>query len=324
MNAAYYVRPERIGLWLFVGVLTGIFWAGGQTRESTYEAVRYFPRDGDFVQVGYPPKGLHYVRRGRGPTIVLLHGDGGSTHDWTMANFDQLARHYDVIALDRPGFGFSETLPHQSIISQVRYIHRGLQLLGVRRPVLVGHSRGGEVATLFAEEYPDEIAGVVTLGGVCFSNRDLEPAWQYDLLRMPGLGNWLAHTVYVPAGRSEVKAGLDRAFAPEGRAPQTYANAYAALLMRPPTLLNWATDHDATVLDSLIIPRYRSIRVPFVIVNGQADQYVPIPMARRYARLIPGARLLEVPGAGHELMFRHADVVEQAIGMVLQKASDNR
>ncbi len=50
------------------------------------------------------------------------------------------------------------------------------------------------------------------------------------------------------------------------------------------------------------------------------NQNVPIAMARQYSQLIPGATLLEVPGAGHELMFRHPDVVEQAIEMVLKKA----
>jgi pimeloyl-ACP methyl ester carboxylesterase len=284
------------------------------------EAVRYFPQDGDFVQVGYPPKGLHYIRRGEGPTVVLIHGDGGSTYDWTMSNFDRLAQRYDVIAIDRPGFGFSETLPHQSILSQVRYIHRGLQLMGIHRPVLVGHSRGGEVATLFAEEHPDEIAGVVTLGGACFNTRDREPTGQYSLLRTPLLGKLLAHTFYVPMSQSSVKADLDHAFAPEGKSPDAYTKAYTTLLMRPQTLLNWAINHDSAVLDSLIVPRYGLIRVPFVVVNGQADQNVPIAMARRFCQMIPGARLLEVPGAGHELMFHHPAVVERAIDMVLQKA----
>lgn len=310
--------------WLRVSVLGALFMVGQlyiRTEESVSRAVFHFPRGSDFVQVGYPPKGLHYVRAGQGQNVVLIHGDGGSTYDWTMANFDRLSQQYDVIAIDRPGFGFSETLPHQSIISQVRYIHRGLQLMGIRRPVLVGHSRGGEVATLFAEEYPNEIAGVVTLGGTCFITEDREPAWQFKILQTPVIGKLLAHTLYVPVGKSLTEAGFDHAFSPEGKSPETYQEIYTALMMRPQTLLNWATDHDATVLDSLIIPRYKSIRVPFVVVNGQLDRNVPVAMARRYSQMIPGSQLLIVPDAGHELMFRHPEVVERAIGMVLEKAS---
>jgi pimeloyl-ACP methyl ester carboxylesterase len=306
------------GVYTFLALFFGTLLAQVQTQTIASEAVRYFPNGSDFVQVGYPPKALHYIRRGSGPTVVLIHGDGGSTYDWTMSNFDSLARHYDVIAIDRPGFGFSETLPHQSIISQVRYIHRGLQLMGVRRPVLVGHSRGGEVATLYAEEYPDDIAGVVTLGGACFNTTDHEPNWQHKLLRMPVVGPYLAYTVYVLFGREPTKAGLNQAFLPTGKAPKRYADTYTALLLRPQTLQNWAIDHDVFVLDSLIVPRYKTIRVPFVVVNGQADHNVPIAMARRYSQQIPGARLLEVPGAGHELMFSHPAVVERAIAMVLQ------
>ena len=303
-----------------IGLTLGLIWSAIKTIDMATRAVSYFPADGQFIQIGNPAKALHYVRWGKGPTVVLLHGDGGSTYDWTMANFNSLARHYDVIAIDRPGFGFSETLPNQSIPAQVVAIRAGLRQLGVHEPVLVGHSRGGEVAMLFAEEYPNEIAGVVTLGGACFNTSDLEPAWQYGLLQTPLLGKSLAHTVYIPIGKPMVKAGLDLAFAPEGSSPDAYTAAYAALLMRPQTLLNWAIDHDSAVLDTLIIPRYGFIRVPFVIVNGQADRNVSIAMAHRYSRMIPGARLIEVPGAGHKLMFHHPGVVERAIGMVLQKA----
>ncbi len=313
----------RFGMFQLVlfGSVLGLLWLCLQSANSVTEAtVRYFPDNGDFIQVGYPPKALHYIRKGSGPTVVLLHGDGGSTYDWTMANFDSLARHYDVIALDRPGFGFSETLPHQSILSQVRYIHRGLRQMGVRRPVLVGHSRGGQVATLMAEEYPDEIAGVVTLGGAGFNTQDREPSWQYDLLKVPVLGSFLANTVYIPFGKSAIKPSLDHAFAPERTAPDDYLAAYTALLMRPQTVQNWAIDHDLAVLDSLIILRYGAIRVPFVVVNGQLDQNVPVDMARRFSQQIPGSRLIEVPGAGHELMFFHANVVEQAISYVLRTA----
>lgn len=311
----------RIVCFAILGLTLGLIWSAMRTIDITTRAVSYFPADGQFVQIGNPAKALHYVRRGKGSTVVLIHGDGGSTYDWTMANFDSLARHYDVIALDRPGFGFSETLLNQSIPAQVVVIRAGLRQLGVHKPVLVGHSRGGEVATLFAEEYPDEIAGVVTLGGACFNTSGLEPSWQYNLLRTPVLGKSLAHTVYVPVGKPMVKAGLDHAFAPERTSPDAYTKVYTALLMRPQTLLNWAIDHDSAVLDTLIIPRYGTIRVPFVVVNGQADRNLPITMARRFSQMIPGARLIEVPGAGHELMFHHPGVVERAIGMVLQKAS---
>ena len=146
-----------VGVYTFLVLLFVTLLAQVQTQNIACDAVRYLPAGGNYVQVGYSAKALHYVRRGSGPTVVLIHGDGGSTYDWTMANFDSLPRHYDVIAIDRPGFGFSETLPHQFIPSLVQHIHRGLQQMGVRRPVLVGHSRGGEVVTLYAEEYPDDL-----------------------------------------------------------------------------------------------------------------------------------------------------------------------
>lgn len=119
MNKQVFFLRTTISLLALLAYV--ILQANFKTQSAIVKANRYFPRNGDFVQVGYPPKGLHYVRRGTGPTVVLIHGDGGSTYDWTLSNFDRLAQRYDVIAIDRPGFGFSETLPHQSILSQVRY-----------------------------------------------------------------------------------------------------------------------------------------------------------------------------------------------------------
>jgi pimeloyl-ACP methyl ester carboxylesterase len=70
------------------------------------------------VESKYPPLGtfvgieglkLHYVEKGSGQSVILLHGDGGTTYDFTLSPlFDQLAKKYHVLAFDRPGLGYSE------------------------------------------------------------------------------------------------------------------------------------------------------------------------------------------------------------------------
>jgi pimeloyl-ACP methyl ester carboxylesterase len=65
-----------------------------------------------------------------------------------------------------------------------------------------------------------------------------------------------------------------------------------------------------------MIPRYGEIEAPLVIIHGTADRNVPIEQARRLHQAAPNATLIEIPGAGHELMFLHPDDVMEGINLV--------
>ena len=69
----------RIVCFAIIGLTLGLIWSAIKTIDMATRAVSYFPADGQFIQIGNPAKALHYVRWGKGPTVVLLHGDGGST-----------------------------------------------------------------------------------------------------------------------------------------------------------------------------------------------------------------------------------------------------
>ena len=105
-----------------------------------------------------PPRGkfitvdgvrLHYLERGSGPAIVLLHGNGVSSEDFLVSGLiDTLAQTHHVIAFDRPGFGHSQR-PRRRVWTaqaQARLLLKALAQLGVRQPVVVGHSWGASVA----------------------------------------------------------------------------------------------------------------------------------------------------------------------------------
>jgi len=69
-------------------------------------AERRDPAGGEFITVDGVR--LHYIERGTGPTIVLLHGNGAMARDFVLSGlFDLLATDHRVIAFDRPGFGFA-------------------------------------------------------------------------------------------------------------------------------------------------------------------------------------------------------------------------
>jgi pimeloyl-ACP methyl ester carboxylesterase len=139
-----------------IAVLAGL---GVWTALIVRRAERRYPPAGEFVEVeGYR---LHYVEAGSGQPVVLLHGDSGSVLDFTLSPLmTALARDYHVFAFDRPGLGYSQR-PRAagSPFVQARMIYGALRTLGVKNPVLVGHSRGDPSALRWASSTPQKSPG---------------------------------------------------------------------------------------------------------------------------------------------------------------------
>jgi pimeloyl-ACP methyl ester carboxylesterase len=122
---------------------------------------------------------------------------------------------------------------------QARLIRQALESLSIEGSLLVGHSRGGNVALAYALAYPDDVAGVVALAAAPYGG---QVAFHNLSLTTPALGPLLAHRVYVPFGRGGVEAGLRAAFAPEASPPSDYVDVYAAHELRPGQLIAHAHD----------------------------------------------------------------------------------
>src|SRR5438067_11336176 len=103
---------------------------------------------------------LHFVIKGEGRPVVLIHGNPGSAQDWTRL-FSPLAAQHKIIAFDRPGHGRSQRPRHEeaTVEVQARLLHDALTQLHVQRPVLVGHSWGSALALVYAINYSKEVAG---------------------------------------------------------------------------------------------------------------------------------------------------------------------
>jgi pimeloyl-ACP methyl ester carboxylesterase len=301
----------KISLRLLLGLalICAIFY--GYTAFIVWQSERNYPPVGSFLTKN--GQSLHYVKAGAGPPLILIHGDGGSLYDWKLSCFDTLARQFTTIAIDRPGLGYSSTLANQSIEGQADFLHTCLADLTTEKPVLICHSRGAEVGICLALKYPNDLAGLITLGGACFNTQNNEPSWQYKLLQTPLLGPLLAYTVYVPASKPFIKMGMDKAFSPDKPAPQPYVDTYAALLMKPQQVLNWAKDQDHVLLDNFLVPNYKNLKTPLVIVNGDKDANLPLSFAQKFHRMVPGSLLITVPNTGHELHFNKPESVFAAL-----------
>jgi len=121
-----------------------------------------FPPIGKLVDIGGYKLHMHMTGSGKGPTVVLDSGLGCNCLDWALVQ-PKLSQFARVVSYDRAGYGWSEESPLPRTSHNIATeLHTLLQTAGVPGPyLLVGHSFGGLNLRVFAQQYPDEVAGVV-------------------------------------------------------------------------------------------------------------------------------------------------------------------
>jgi len=257
---------------------------------------------------------LHYLERGQGTPLVLLHGLGSMIDDFVLSGLcARAAEHYRVIAIDRPGYGRS-TRPRGrrwTPAAQAELVHAALRRLGVHRPVLFGHSFGTSVALAYALRYPVE--RLVLASGIYYPTVRLEAPLLVPSA-IPIVGTFLRYTVSPLIGRLAWPAWLRLIFAP-APVPRRFRPFPAWLALRPDTLRAIGEDA-ATLLPavSAMAADYKRLQIPVVIVAGAEDRYVsPRAHAERLQREIASSELLLVPGAGHMVHYAAPQALMEAL-----------
>ncbi len=130
------------------------------TAWTAWAAERAVPPCGQFIEI----KGarIHYLDRGQGRTIVMIHGLGGQMANFSHSLLDRLTDEFRVILVDRPGSGYS-TRPRGAsarLKAQGDTIAAFIRALRLDRPLLVGHSLGGAVALATALDHPACVGGL--------------------------------------------------------------------------------------------------------------------------------------------------------------------
>ena len=282
---------------------------------------RRYPALGPIVRAG--DHTLHVLERGDGsdglPPLLFLHGASGNLRDQLAAFGDALPPTRRALFVDRPGHGHSERGPNGSTPSgQADALAALLDARGIERTVVVGHSFGGAVALGMALEHPDRVAGLVLLSPASHTWPGGRTSWYYALAARPILGRLFAWTLLVPFGLRRVACAVAGVFSPQP-VPENYPDEAATLLAIRPGAFR-ANALDVTRLYAWFdehLERYRSIRVPTIVVAGTEDAIVPTRIhAERLAPMVPGARLVSVPGLGHKPDFTVTSLVLDAIEAV--------
>ncbi|MDB5765112.1 MAG: alpha/beta hydrolase [Herminiimonas sp.] len=291
-------------------------------RSKTRQAERLNPPSGQFIEVDGVR--LHYIERGQGQPLVLLHGNGAMIEDFaTSGLIDQAAAHYRVIVFDRPGFGHSDR-PRNKIwtpVAQAELLHHALQRLGVERPIVAGHSWGTLVALAMALEFPSYVRSLVLLSGYYFPTVRLDVALASSPA-IPVLGDLMRHTISPLLGRLMWPALVRKIFSPAAVSPGF--EAFPVWMALRPSQLRASAAESALMIPSamMLFRRYRELKMPVVIMAGADDRIADAQ--RNSARLhdeLAQSDLRLTPGAGHMIHHLAPDDVMAAIDSAEQSSA---
>lgn len=251
-------------------VATYYFW---MSQRVARDAERYVPPRGNFVTV--EGCNLHYIERGSGRPIIMIHGLGGTLQHMRRPLMEEFGDDYRLIAIDRPGSGYS-TRPRNMdgrLSEQARLVAGFIDALGLDRPLLVGHSLGGAVALATALYYPGKIAGLALLAPLTRREDEIAPQVRRLNIRSALLRRLVSHTLAIPASLKASAQTLDLAFGPQ-KPPHDFAIAGGAMAgMRPSHFYATSTDlvalrHDLSEMEV----RYGEIDMPVGILFGSSDR----------------------------------------------------
>jgi len=234
--------------------------------------------------------------------FALIHGFAGSTYSWRELAPRLAARGHAVLAIDLPGFGYSERRNWPLDDGEGVW-----QVLDAVRPgarwCLIGHSMGARVAAAMASRHPERIDAVVYIGGGPLGRGEPDARQRLvgALVRMPPVQRWAA----VYADRTQFNPGrlatlLGSAY---GRTPTAAeVEGYLAPLLvegTVPAILTRMATARASVNEETIAS------LPTLLLWGAVDTWVPPSVAERTRKRIPSFELAMLAGAGHNPMETH-------------------
>src|SRR3954470_6488617 len=251
---------------------------------------------------------LDLHRAGSGAPLVLIHGIGLTWRSWTPM-LPLLEERFDVLAVDMPGFGYSNPLPagvDSTPEALADAVEDEMGRAGFDRAHIAGNSLGGWVALELARRARAESVTAISPAGLQLGR---ERDWGVAILRAE---RWLARNAPPPRFLARHPAGRVLAAGP------SYARA-------------WKKDPDDLALETKLFatnpgfeatlphtfdaqPRgLTTLDVPVLILWGTLDVILLPRQGRRFERLIPGAELRYIRAIGHTPMSDAPEELAEAI-----------
>lgn len=308
-----------------IAVLVAAFAAGYfvlATRRIAGEAERAVPASGQFLALGRHR--IHYVEQGQGRPILFLHGLGGQLHHFRHTLFDRLGGDFHLVAIDRPGSGYSAR-PAEfsgSLTEQARLVRDFIAAKGLERPLIVGHSFGGAVALALALDHPDSMSGLALLSPLTHVEDELRPEFRSLYVHSSWLRHLLANTIWVPTSLKYAPLTLAFVFGPQ-QPTKDYAIGGGGLAGLRPSHI-YATSSDLVAIEqdlASLEARYEELKMPVGVLFGTADRVIDYRLnAEPLVGRIGNLELELVDGLGHMPQFIEPQRVDAFIRRIAARA----
>lgn len=292
---------------------------------ASRRAERAVPPLGRFVTVD--GQRLQYVDEGQAsasgaPTLVLIHGLGGSVRNWTYGVVPALRETHRVVAIERPGSGHS-TRPRgtpANVRAQAATLRRAIEALGIERPLLVGHSLGGAIALAMALDSPGAFAGLALLSPLTHPVDEAPSAFRALAVPSPLLRTLIAWTLAVPLTIRNRELTMKLLFGPERMPPDFPVAGGGFLGVRPKAFESASTDLVASATDLAgLAARYGELTLPVGVLYGTRDRILAHAVhGSPMATAVAGLDYEEIEGAGHMIPITQ---VERSVAFIRRMAA---
>jgi len=267
---------------------------------------------------------MAYTEKGKGQAILFIHGLGGNLSHWTKT-MDELSNNYCCIAIDLPGYGWSEKLSETKGNQQLQFyadaLNEFIKKKKINKPILAGHSMGGQVAIITALQNKNiqKLILVSSAGLETFSEKEAQlliaatPAAVFEKQDETVIRNNFKLNFFKQPEETE-QLIQDRLSIKKCSDFKLYCESVSAgvrgMLAHP-------------VKDSL-----KYLTMPVLIIAGADDALIPNRylhpslkienLVKESAALIPGCKIEIIEQAGHLLQFEKYKETSLAIKNFIQ------
>jgi pimeloyl-ACP methyl ester carboxylesterase len=245
---------------------------------------------------------VRYLEGGSGEPLVYLHGAGGMTPEDPL--LAALSRRHHVFAPFLPGYGeTTECGELRDMLDFTLHTFDVVDAIGLKDPILVGHSMGGMIAAEMAAVAPHDVSrlALISPAGLWLSDHPIPDVFTLLPFEMP---KYLFHDP--EAGAKAMTAGLRM---DDPKFLQEY-------LVRNARQLGMAGKILFPIPERGLSGRLYRVKARTVLIWGESDRLIPPHYGPAWQAAIAGSRLVTIPEAGHMVIMEKPDEVADAIETV--------
>lgn len=264
---------------------------------------------------------IEYYRCGNGTPILLIAGYATDVSSWNREFLATLAQHHLIIVPNNRHVGGSKNFSDSYQVHDLANdMYKLIQKLRLKKPAVVGISMGGMIAQKLAVLHPEKLGYLILINTAIGGEKSVPPSSyiKEKLLTLPKnkVGFYLtAIDLFFP---SNWKMKMAYSLIIERFQPQMLTQIDFDLVMpkQQQLILNWR--HDRSIDKNL-----NKLKLPVLILNGEADVVIPPVNSEILANTVAHARLIRWPEGGHAMIYQYPEEIGNEINKFIAGNKQN-